>query len=147
MFLRERQDEHLDRVGKSVVRSGGISDQETEAIASSPFMYARLRARIEAERLRPERRRDDEPQAAWFATIFVARRAIPALMLVAIFALSAFWLMKTNQGASKPSIDPRDYNIARVAVGGTCALSSAEECAISTDEVLATLFADEEVQR
>ena len=142
MFSRKRQDEYLDRVGKSIVRSGGISDEETEVIASSPFLYARLRARIEAER-----KKNDEPQAGWFATIFVARRAIPALMLVAILALSAFWFMKINQGASKPSADPRDYNLARVAVGGTCALSSTEECAISTEEVLATLFAEEEVQR
>jgi hypothetical protein len=144
MFSRNKQrvpDEYLDRVGKSVVRSGGISDEETEAIASSPFLYARLRARIEAERSRPE------PQAGWFAAIFVARRAIPALMLVALFALGAFWFMETNQGAGNPPTDPRDYNLARVAIGGTCALSSTEECAISTEEVLATLFAEEEVQR
>jgi hypothetical protein len=145
MFSRNRQrtpDEHLDRIGKSVVRAGGISDDDTEAIAASPFMYARLRARIEAER-----QRQAEPQAGWFATLFVARRAIPALVLIAIVAVAAFWFAKTNWGVGLPSADARNDNFDRVVVGGTCALSSTEECAISTEEVLATLFAEGDAQR
>jgi hypothetical protein len=33
-------------------------------------------------------------------------------------------------------------DITRVVTGGACALSTTEECAISTEEVLATLFAE-----
>jgi hypothetical protein len=145
MFSRKRRrtpDERLDGIGKSVVRSGGISDDETEAIVASPFMYARLRARIEAEQ-----QRRAERQAGWFATLFVARRAIPALVLIAVFAVAAFWFAKTNSPAGLPSADARNDNFDRVVVGGTCALSSTEECAISTEEVLATLFAEGDVQR
>lgn len=145
MFSRKRQqarDEHLDQVGKGVVRSGGISDDDAEAIAASPFLYARLRARIEAD----ERRRA-EPQAGWFTTLSVAPRAIPALVLIAIMALGVFWLTKANSAVSLPAVDARNDNIDRVLVGGACALSSTEECAISTEEVLATLFAEGDAQR
>jgi hypothetical protein len=145
MFSRKRRrapDERLDQVGKSVVRSGGISDDDADAIASSPFLYARLRARIEAERLRRA-----EPQSDWFAALLAARRVIPALVLVAIVASGAFWLTKTNSDGASRSADARSDSLDRVVVGGTCALSSAEECAISTEEVLATLFAEGDAQR
>jgi len=145
MFLRKQKrtsDERLDRLGKSVLRSGGITDEETEAVASSPFLYAKLRARIEAEG-----RSRAEPQPGWFATLFVAGRAIPALVLIAMIALGAFWFTKTNARTNLPAAVMPVDNLDRVAVGGTCALSSTEECAISTEEVLATLFAEGEVQR
>jgi hypothetical protein len=79
MLLRKRQptsDEHLDRIGKRVVTRGGISKEEADTISTSPFMYARLRARIEAEQARRA-----GPQSGWLATLFVARRAMPALVL------------------------------------------------------------------
>jgi hypothetical protein len=145
MFSRKRQqtpDEHVDRVAKAVVRSGGISDDDTEAIASSPFLYSRLRARIEAEQ-----RRRAGPRAGWFTTLLVAPRAIPALVLIAIMALGVFWLTKINSAVGLPYVDVRNDNIGRVLVGGTCALSSTEECAISNEEVLATLFAEGDAQR
>ena len=145
MFFRKQRrtpDERLDRIGKSVVRSGGITNEETEAIASSPFLYAKLRARIEAEG-----RRRAEPQAGWFAALFAAGRAIPALVLIATSALGAFWFTKTNARTISPSVSRPADNLDRVVVGGTCALSSTEECAISTEEVLATMFAEGEAQR
>ncbi|HEX8185800.1 MAG TPA: hypothetical protein VF747_13635 [Blastocatellia bacterium] len=145
MFLRKKErtsDEGLDRIGKSVVRSGGMTDEETEAIASTPFLYAQLRARIEAEQ-----RRRAGSQAGLFAALFVARRAIPALVLVAVVAFGAFWLTKTGSAAGMPDGVIRNENLARYGVGGACALSSTEECAISTEEVLATLFAEGEAQR
>jgi hypothetical protein len=145
MFSRKKRqtpDEHLDLVAKSVVRAGGISDDDTETIASSPFLYARLRSRIEAEQ-----RRRAEPQAGWFTTLLVARHAIPALVLIAVIASGAYWLTKTNSAVGLPSVDARNDNVNRVVVGGTCALSSTEECAISTEEVLATLFTEGDAQR
>lgn len=145
MFSRKRRqapDERLDDLGKSVVRAGGISDEDTEAIASSPFLYARLRARIESDR-----RRDAEPRVGWLATLLVARRAIPALVLVAALALGAFRLAETNSDIDSAPVGARNDNLNRVVVGGTCALSSTEECAISTEEVLATLFAEGDAQR
>lgn len=124
------------------MRAGGISDEDTEAIASSPFLYARLRARIEVER-----RRSAEPRVGWLATLLATRRAIPALVPIAALALGAFWLAETNSALDPPSVDARNGNLNRVVVGGTCALSSTEECAISTEEVLATLFAEGDPQR
>jgi hypothetical protein len=72
---------------------------------------------------------------------------MPALVLIALIAFGAFWLTKTNSPGALPSVDARNDNVNRVLVGGTCALSSAEECAISTEEVLATLFAEGDAQR
>jgi hypothetical protein len=145
MFSRKRKpapDERLDHLGKSIVRAGGISDEETEAIASSPFSYARLRTRIEAER-----RLRADPRPGRIITLPAARRAIPALMLIAALAVGAFWLTETNSAVVAPPVDARNDNLNRVVIGGTCALSSTEECAISTEEVLATLFAEGDAQR
>ncbi|MFP5262544.1 MAG: hypothetical protein ACLGJB_11620 [Blastocatellia bacterium] len=136
------QDERLDHLGKSVVRAGGISDEEAEAIASSPFSYARLRAGIEAER-----RPGSEPRPGRLITLLAARRAIPALLLIAALAVGAFWLTESNSSVVAPPPGARNDDLNRVVIGGTCALSSTEECAISTEEVLATLFAEGDAQR
>ena len=135
--MNQERDERLDRLTKIVLRGGGISDEEAEKIGSAPFLSARLRARIESERT---------SQAAqgsgWFATLLVASRAIAVLFLVTIAAALAFWFSRANApvpASSNAAVD----NVSRVVAGGTCALSATDECAISTEEVLATLFAEE----
>ena len=131
-----KPDETLDQLTKIVSRAGGISDEEVERIGSAPFLHARVRARIESER---------EARAAqgtgWLATLLVATRAIAVLFFVTIGAALAFWFSKPAPAASRinsPAVD----DISRVVAGGTCALSATDECAISTEEVLATLFAE-----
>ncbi|SRR6266404_3154792 len=127
----------LDQLAKAVARSGGIGDDEAERIASSPFLHTRIRARIEAEQ-----RERAQQGSGWLATLFVASRAVVALLLVTIAAASAFWITKTSraQDTLAPVISKAD-ELNRVVIGGTCALSSTDKCAISTEEVLATMFA------
>lgn len=129
----------LDQLAEAVARSGGIGDYEAERIASSPFLHTRIRARIEAEQRERAQRGN-----GWLATLFVASRAVLALLLVTIVAASAFWITRTSRAVDTiaPVISKAD-DLNRVVIGGTCALSSTEQCAISTEEVLATMFAED----
>lgn len=72
--------EELDGAGRLVLRAAAASETEVEAAASAPFLFARLRNAIAEER----RRRDDS--GGWLTLLFVARRAVPTLALVALLA-------------------------------------------------------------
>jgi hypothetical protein len=137
--MDQTPNESFDRLTKIVARAGGISDVEAERIGSSPFLHARLRARIDAER-----RRLAGQGSGWLGTLLVASRAIGVLVVVTIAAVMTFWFSKANASVSGPPLNASAENdISRVVTGGTCALSTTEECAISREEVLATLFAEQ----
>jgi hypothetical protein len=142
--MDETPNEPLDRLTKLVARGGGIGDEEAVRIGSSPFLHARLRAGIEGER----RRRAEEGRA-WPATLLVAWRAITALALVTVAAVRSFWFSRSGASETPPVVYASSDDISRVTTGGACALSTTAECAISTEEVLATLFAENgrEVQK
>lgn len=136
--MDQTRNEPLDRMTKIVARSGGISDDEAERIGSSPFLHARLSAEIEAER-----RRRAEQGTGWFATLLVASRAIAVMAVVTIAAVLTLWFSRGDASVvGSPMTTIADDPISRVVAGGTCALSTTDECAISTGEVLATLFAE-----
>jgi len=135
--MNQERDERLDGLTRIVARAGGISGDEAEKISSAPFLNARLRARIESER-----NSRAEQGGGWFATLLVASRAIAVLFMVTIGAALAFWFSRANPPVPVVSNATVD-NVSRVVTGGTCALSTTDECAISTEEVLATLFAEE----
>ncbi|HVS21109.1 MAG TPA: hypothetical protein VHD88_04635 [Pyrinomonadaceae bacterium] len=81
MFSENRQmNEQLDRVGHAVLRAAAGNDAETEAAASAPFLFTRVRAAIAEE----QRRRNEA--GGWLSMLFVARRAVPAMVLVAVLA-------------------------------------------------------------
>jgi hypothetical protein len=129
--------EPLERLTKIVTRAGGISDDEAERIGSSPFLHARLRAGIESER-----RRRAEQGNGWLAMPMVAWRAIAVTTIMTIAAVTGLWISKaTARDVSTVTATAADP-VSRVMIGGTCALSATAECAISTGEVLATLFSD-----
>ena len=141
MFFHKRdqtRDDRLDRVGSEFVRAAGLSESESDAAASSPFLYARIRARIDGEQQRISQ------SVPGLAMLTIAWRAIPALSVVAIAAVSALWM--TTPAApvgAEPALVQAD-NVKLIASGGTCALSNDSECAISREEVLATMFREEE---
>ena len=138
--MNQTPDESLDRLTTVITRAGGISEDEAERIGASPFLRARILAGIEAER----RRRADQG-SGWLSSLLVASRAIAVLLVVTIAAVVTFWLSKSNASNGSVSVPPAETysdDISRVVAGGTCALSATDECAISTEEVLATLFAD-----
>jgi hypothetical protein len=131
----QERDKRIDRAGGELVRAAGLSDFESDAVASSPFLYARIRARID------ERQRAEKGVPA-LAMLSIARRAVPALTLVAIAAVSALWMTPAGPVAAQPAL-AQPNNVKLIATGGTCALSSSAECAISSEEVLATMFREE----
>ena len=76
--------ERLERFAREVVRASAAGETEADRVAGSPFLYARVRARTEEER-----RRREEGEG-WLALFGVAWRAVPAMALVAVFALALF---------------------------------------------------------
>lgn len=139
MFFEKRDHERnrtLDRIGKTAVRAAGLNESESDAVASAPFLYARVRARIEAEKQR-------DKQSVPMLAMLYAWRAVSAVAIVAIVSVSAFWIKTPGAPVTAPPNSSRADNVNLVAIGGTCALSNSAECAISTEEVLATLFSEE----
>ncbi len=84
MWKRDKghiDDEKLDRFGDELLRAFEAGDAEINAAATSPFLYRRIRARIEAEE-----RRLTEQRGAWTAMLASAKRAIPVLAMLAVVA-------------------------------------------------------------
>jgi hypothetical protein len=129
-------DERLDRIGRALVRASAANDVEADAASSSPFLYTRLRARINAERERLE------AGESWLALLGVVWRAVPAMALVAIFAFTMFWTSTNMSTLSSGSfsveslLDTRDAGIEQVVF--------ADRQPLSSDEVLATILSDDE---
>jgi hypothetical protein len=101
LFKGNRQIEtEADRAGRLVLLAAARNDEEVEAAATAPFLYQRLRTRIAEE----DRRRGREGN--WLSLIFVARRAIPVMALIAILAaVLTVWSMRTNTPATFYSLD------------------------------------------
>jgi hypothetical protein len=95
MFRANRQiEERLDRAGRLVLLAAARNDEAVEAAASSPFLYTRLRAAI------AEEKRRQEETGGWLSLFFVARRAIPAMALIAVFsAMLMMWSMQPSAPA------------------------------------------------
>jgi hypothetical protein len=133
---RRGSDERLDRMGRAIVRASAMNEQEAEATASSPFLYARLRSRINAER---ERREEGE---RWFALVGVVWRAVPAMALVAIFAFALF--LSATRSVTRASIVFNDESLLGARDAGIEHVVFADRQPLSSDEVLATILNGEE---
>lgn len=132
---RELTDERLDQLGRGLLRASASDDAEVEAAAASPFLYARLRARISAE---AERREAGE---SWRVLLSVAWRSAPAMALAAAFAFLLFWSSSATTRAPSVLSDEaflgtRDAGFEHVVF--------AERSALSNDEVLATILNEED---
>jgi hypothetical protein len=125
----------LDRVGREVVRASAAGEREAEAVAASPFIYARMRAALDAER----RRREESE--GWLALLLVAWRAVPALALVAVLALTLFLSAGTGELKARGFVEEavlgeREGDIEQVVFAGGRTPSS--------DEVLSTIIGGDE---
>ena len=134
---RDTQEKQLDRIGREILRVAALSDEECDEAAASPFLLARVRARVAAERERRE-----QPSDAWASILPVFRRAIPVMILIAVSAVGASWYVRPAAPAARSDnyieLYPDPHN-PRMAAVSACAISSKDECAISTEDVLATL--------
>ena len=131
-----RLNERLDQLGRDLVRVSAANEAEAEDASSSPFLYTRLRSRITQERQRRE------AGESWLTMLAVVWRTVPAMALVAVFALILF--LSAGQSARSSSgfsdealLDARDVGVEQVVF--------ADRQPLSGDEVLATIWdADEQ---
>lgn len=124
-------DELLDRMGRELIRASAANSDEAETVAASPFLYTRLRSRINQER---EQREAGE---SWVTMLGVIWRAIPAMAMVALLAVALF--LYAGSGTQRPVVmlsDTRDAEFESVVFADTRSLSS--------DEVLATILNEDE---
>lgn len=139
---RKEREARLDALGRELLRASAAGEDEAEAAASSPFSYARVRARVAAERARREEADD------WRAALRIVRRAVPTVAVVAALALALFVsvLFGTAQTGA------REYGEESSLLGeldtGVEHVVFIEKDSLSSDEVLATIIEDErEAQR
>lgn len=129
----------LDALGREIVRAAAANEDEAERVASSPFLYARVRTRVVAERARLDEADD------WRAALRVFRRAVTTVAVVTAIALALFIsvLVGTTQG------DARDE--ATLLGDGNTGVEQvvfADRSSLTSDEVLATIIEDDrEAQR
>ncbi|HYY57614.1 MAG TPA: hypothetical protein VE842_09805 [Pyrinomonadaceae bacterium] len=139
MFGKKSQrepNERLDGLASSLLRASASNEAEAEAVASSPFLYTRLRMRIAAERARREEGEN------WLAMLGVIWRAVPGMALAAVFAFVLFW--SASPGARNASggfsldalLGTRNAGIEQVVF--------ADKTTLSNDEVLATILNEDE---
>jgi hypothetical protein len=130
-------DERLEALGRKLVRASAANEEEADAVASSPFLYTRLRARVNAER-----ERLDGAGESWLAMLAGIWRAIPAMAMVALVAFGLFWSTLPGTPASAGLTDEAlfgapDAEIERVVFAD-------RQQSLSSDEVLATILSEEE---
>jgi anti-sigma-K factor RskA len=90
----ELDDEKLIRFSDELLRAFEAGEAEINTAATSPFLYRRIRVRIEAEE-----RRLAEQRGAWQALLTGVKRAIPVM---AILAVVAFASLIMRQRAEEP---------------------------------------------
>lgn len=131
------RDERLAELGLEIVRASAANEEEADAVASSPFLYTRLRSRINAER-----ERLDGTGESWLAMLVGVWRAIPAMALVALFAFGLFWSTLSGTPAAAGLTDEAllgapDAEIERVVFAD-------RQQSLSSDEVLSTIISEEQ---
>lgn len=104
--MNERQEKQLDNLIDEIVKTTSVSQNEINTVAESPFLYRRIRARIEDEN------KDKSIFSLWsdlFRTFKLATQftAIIALIAVAVFLLqpSKNQSLKDNAVSASPLLD------------------------------------------
>jgi hypothetical protein len=136
--IKRATDEELDQAGKSLLWSAAAGDDQADEAARSPYLFTRIAARIEEEQ-----RRRAASASGWLTALVEARRAIAALGFVTFISIAALLISANKSPGQSPAAMGASINL-RPASVSACSLSSAEECVITNDDVLATMFAQGE---
>jgi hypothetical protein len=83
----ELNDETLNRFSDELLRASEAGEAEISTAAASPFLYRRIRVRIEAEE-----RRIAQERGAWLSLLAGVKHAIPALLAFAVVAVGSLML-------------------------------------------------------
>ena len=123
----------LDRVGSMITKAAVLSEEEAGEIATAPFLFARIQARINAKRQLSD-------AGIWKAFWSISKRAIPAMALVAAlsFGLSLYFTGNNNQ----PTAFSVDAYLGTTE-SGVENLVFAERRPLTRDEVLATIISSD----
>lgn len=134
MFRKDFEQKGLDRAGQSLVRASVLSDEDAGQMALSPFLLARIKARIS------ETSRIEEAAGIWTNFALISRKAIPVMSLAAVFSIGLF--VYTGNKSPKPTFSVDAYlgtSESRVEQ-----LVFAERQPVTVDEVLATIVTRDE---
>src|SRR5215813_7610991 len=88
----ELDDETLNRFGGELLRAFEAGEAEISNAAESPFLYRRIRVRIEAEERRLARQR-----GAWLSMLAGVKHAIPVMAACAVIAVASLMLTTSQQ--------------------------------------------------
>src|SRR5262245_19775589 len=143
---KSRSTEVSDRHLAKVITASGLGDDESEAVASSPDLYAKVRTRIAAARIEPE------SGGYWLETLLLFKRTalVTAVMVLVIGAAALYFKMKQPVSPPGGTSQLALTGVPERADGITaCSISARDECAISRSEVLATIVphSEEEFER
>ncbi len=100
-------DDRLNRFSDELLRAFEASDVDINTAATSPFLYRRIRVRIEAE----ERRLADQ-RSVWLALLSGVKRAILVMATLAVVAFASLLVapsisqQRQNAGGNGGNDDP-----------------------------------------
>ena len=140
------RDEFLDKAGRAILRAAAASEAEIEQTLASPFLYAKIRRRMQ----------NQKPATLFHPSLMlfsIMRQAIPILALIAIVAVCSYNFSGQKSAAQKPPAPiPFEEQQAYLHINNTktpvtaCSIASRTECVVSTDEVVALLVNSNERQ-
>ena len=94
-------DETLNRFGGELLRAFEAGEAEISNAAASPFLYRRIRVRIEAEE-----RRLAQQRGAWLSLLAGVKHAIPTLLAFAVVAVGSLMLTPSQQTPTAVNDEP-----------------------------------------
>src|SRR5262245_52715672 len=88
------QSERLDQLGDALIRASALADEDVEAAASprlARLTWARIAAACESQRV----------SGTWFDLLFVGRRAVPAMLVLAVSLAGWCWIGGSRSTGSR----------------------------------------------
>jgi hypothetical protein len=144
----EKRHQILDKTGREILLAAQATDAEVEAAVASPFLYAKIRARMQEEQ-----QASTQPFYQSFMLFAVMRRAISILAVIAVLALCSYTFTGKPAPPQNPAltisidrsllISPPETKAPVTA----CSITSRSECVVSTDDVVALLVNSHERQK
>lgn len=98
--------EMLNRFSNELLRAFEAGETEISMAAASPFLYRRIRVRIEAEEQRLAQQR-----SVWLSLLYGVKHAIPVMAALAVFAVASLILtpLPHSQQRPTPNIENDDF--------------------------------------
>ncbi len=135
-MAEEHREAKVEKIGRRILHAASADEETIDKIAASPFLYARIRARVaEAQAM---------PAAVPFylrLLPLLARRAIPAFALLAVLAVGAYVFAGKNAPPPNP-IGVNEAIFVKLEANTpptACNIANRSECVVSTDDVVAIL--------